>query len=247
MLIALARALASLAHPRMLFLMLWPLLAAAALWIALAVAFWSQAAQWVDLHLQANAFVQWMLTFWPLAFIVAHLALVVLALAFVPLVLVTAVLIIGIFAMPMMAEHVAARDYPDLARRRGGNFAGSVWNSIVALAVFVLLGVVTLPLWVVPLFWPLIPVLLYAYLNQRVLRYDALAEHASEREIALLIERHRTELFWLGVVVALIGHVPLIGLFSPVYGGLAFIHFCLQRLQDLRTAPLEGSAERVVE
>jgi CysZ protein len=80
-----------------------------------------------------------------------------------------------------------------------------------------------------------------------VFRYDALAEHASESEIALLIGRHRAELFWLGVVVAAIGHVPLFGLFSPVYGGLAFIHFCLQRLQALRSELLEGRADRVFE
>jgi CysZ protein len=239
---ALLRAFVSLLHPKMLLLMFWPMVIAVFLWIGLAVAFWAQAAQWVDLQFRSTDTVQWMITIWPLALVATHLAWIVLAIAMVPLILVTAVLIIGVFSMPAMVAHVSAYGYPALARREGGTFAGSIWNAAVAVAVFVLLAAVTLPLWLVPLFWPLLPVLLFAYLNQRVFRYDALAEHASAEEIGTIVRRHRGELFGLGVVVALFGHVPILGFFVPVYGGLAFIHFCLDKLQALRDAPIEGTA-----
>jgi hypothetical protein len=103
----------------------------------------------------------------------------------------------------------------------------------------------TLPLWLVPPLWPVLPVVLFGYFNQRVFRYDALAEHASALEIAEIVRRHRGELFLLGAALALIGHVPLLGLFMPVYGGLAFIHYGLQRLGELRSEPIEGAAARV--
>src|SRR3954468_9116583 len=147
MLLALSRAFVSLLHPRMLWLMVWPVLAALLLWIVVALLFWGQAAQWIDVELRSFGVVQWMLTVAPLAFVVAHLAWVVLIVAFIPLVLVTAVVLIGIFAMPAMVDHVAATSYPALARLRGGSFAGSLWNSLVALVVFVVLGLITLPLW----------------------------------------------------------------------------------------------------
>src|SRR3989304_2539325 len=46
---------------------------------------------------------------------------------------------------------------------------------------------------------------------------------------------------------ALPGHVRVLGFFAPLYGGLAFIHYGLARLDALRTAPIEGVAQRVEE
>ena len=93
--------------------------------------------------------------------------------------------------------------------------------------------------------WPVLPVVLFGYFNQRVFRYDALAEHATPAEIAELIRRNRSELFLLGVALALIGHIPLVGFLMPVYGGLAFIHYGLARLGEVRGEPIEGTARRV--
>ena len=240
MFLAFARAFFSLLHLRMLWLMVWPVAVAVVLWIALAAVFWRQALDWLDVQLGSLGVVQWMLAFAPLAFIAGHLAWVILIAAFVPLVLVTSVLLIGFFAMPAMVEHVAQTSYPGLARRRGATLAGSVGNSVVAVAWFVALAVITLPLWVIPLLWPVIPVVLAAYLNERVFRYDALAEHASSPERKELIRRHRGELFLMGVGVAVLAHVPIAGFFVPVYGALAFVHFCLERLQAMRSEPIEG-------
>jgi hypothetical protein len=164
---------------------------------------------------------------------------------FVPVVLITAVLIISVVSMPAMVNHVARRDYAALERKKGGTFAGSAWNAVASLFLFSLLFAVTLPLWLIPLLWPVLPVALFGYFNQRVFRYDALAEHGSSAEIGEVIRRSRGELFVLGVALALIGHIPLVGLLMPVYGGLAFIHYALGRLGELRRAPIEGSARRL--
>lgn len=235
---ALLRAFASLLHPRMLLLMLWPVLVALLLWLGLAFAFWSQAAAWLQLHFEQSAMIGWAISVWPLSLVAAHLAWILLALLFIPLVLVTAVLIIGVFAMPAMVGHVAERSYPQLERRQGGTFTGGVWNSVMALLWLTLLVVLSLPLWLFPPLWPVLPVLLFAYLNQRVFRYDALAEHATGWEMETLYRRHRRELFLLGAALALVGLVPLLGFFAPVYGGLAFIHYCLARLAQLRDEPV---------
>ena len=244
---ALIKAFVSLLQPSMLILMIWPLLAALALWIFLGVLFWSQAAHWIDAALRQSSIIETMIQYWPLALIAAHLGAAILVIVFVPLVLVTAVVIVGIFAMPAMVNHVAAHDYPELDRRRGGSAAGSAWNSVVALGGFALLALLTLPLWFFPLFWVVLPPVLLGYLNQRIFRYDALCEHASREELAEIVRLERAPLFGLGVVIALAGHIPVFGLFSPVYGGLAFIHYGLGRLRALRTAPIEGAAWRVSE
>jgi CysZ protein len=240
MLLALSRAFVSLLHPRMLWLMVWPVLAALAVWIVLAMIFWGTASQWIDVQIKSFGFVQWMMTVEPLAFAMGYLSTIILIIAFIPLVLVTAVLIVNFFAMPAMLEHVAASSYPGLARLRGGSVAGSAWNASVAVVAFVVLAVVTLPLWVMPLFWPVLPVLLFAYLNQRVFRYDALSDHASAAEMQAMFRTHRSDFFLLGVIIAVLGYVPVFGFFVPVFGALAFIHYGLHRLQLLRQQPIEG-------
>ncbi len=239
------KAFASLLHPKMLWLMVWPMLVALVLWLTLAFLYWGQTLEWIDLHLHQWALYEWTVSIWPFRLLAAWMGWLLLLLAFAPLVLITAVLIIGVAAMPAMVAHVGDREYPELVRSKGGTVAGSLWNSLVALFVLVLFSLVTLPLWLVPLFWPVLPLVMLGYLNQRVYRYDALSEYGSAVETGALVRRRRWELFALGVALALIGHVPVIGLFMPVYGGLAFIHYCLERLRELRNEPLEGTATRI--
>jgi len=242
---ALARAFVSLLHPQMLWLMVWPVIVALVLWVTLAALYWGEAAQWITAQLHQWPAYEWAVSVWPLKLIAAWFGWILLLLLFVPVVLITAVLIISVVSMPAMAAHVGARDYPGLVRRKGGTFAGSLWNALAALVLFALLFAVSLPLWLIPLLWPVLPIALFGYFNQRVFRYDALAEHATAAEIAEVVRRHRGELFLVGVALALIGHVPVLGLFMPVYGGLAFIHFGLSRLGELRSEPIQGTARRV--
>ena len=133
---ALARAFASLAHPRMLALMIWPLAVALVLWTVLAIIFGAQTVAWLQGYLTTSTVGIWASHWFPFGVIAAVLSWVALFVLFVPLVLVTATLIIGVVSMPAMVKHVAAADYPSLERRQGGTFAGSVWNALAALDGF---------------------------------------------------------------------------------------------------------------
>jgi hypothetical protein len=219
----------------MIWLMVWPLLAALLVWSVLAFFYWGHVVGWVQAELAHSPAWQWTASDWP--FVAAVLGWLLLLLVFVPTVLITAVLIIGVAAMPAIVRHVAGRDYATLERREGGSVAGSFWNAIAALLLFILLALVTLPLWLVPPLWPFLPLLLLGFLNQRVFRYDALAEHASRSELREVIRRWWGEMFLLGVVLALVGHIPFVGLLMPVYAGLVFVHYCLARLREMRAAP----------
>jgi CysZ protein len=240
---ALGYALANAFHPRMLWLMIWPMLLALFLWGTVALLFWMRAAFWLAGAIRAwieTSILSFALGYADIALFLAHALLVLL---FVPLVALTALLILGVFGMPAMVEHVAAARFPGLARRGGGSLGGSVWNSLVALAGMVLLGALSLPFWVFPPLWPLIPVAILAWVNQRILRYDALAEHADGEEMRALFRAHRGRLYALGFLLALVAYVPVLGLLAPVIVGLAFVHYLLAELQALRTAP-SGAAAR---
>jgi CysZ protein len=242
---ALTKGLASLLHPRMLWLMIWPMVIALALWIVLAALYWGRVLSWIGEYLHQSALYESIASNWPFTLVAAWLGWVLLLVLLVPLVLITGVVIISVVAMPAIVAHVGERDYPGLARKEGGSIAGSLWNAVAALLLVSLLFALTLPLWLIPPLWPVLPILLFGYFNQRVFRYDALAGHGSTAEIAQVIRRYRGELFLLGLALALLGHVPVLGLFMPVYGGLVFVHYGLGRLGELRSEPIEGTARRV--
>jgi CysZ protein len=241
---SLSFAFVNLLHPRMLWLMIWPVLIALAIWGTMVFVFWAQAAVWV-----AGLLRQWLETAtvfisWDASSAAMIGAKVVIVLLLVPLVQLTALLILGVFGLPAMVEHIAARRFPQLARRHGGSFAGSLWNSVVALLGMAVLGLATLPLWLLPPLWPLIPVAILGWVNQQVLRYDALAEHATADEMRDIFAANRGPLYLLGLVLALVAYVPLIGFFAPVLFGLAYIHFLLADLDTRRQAPVEGEVVR---
>jgi len=233
---SLVYALANVLHPRMLWLMIWPLVIALGLWGTLAIVFWAQIAlaiaEWLQAGLAYAPFVgQWDLT--DATLLVAKLLILLMV---VPLVQLTAVLILSTFGLPAMVGHVAARSFPALERRRGGSLAGSVWNGVVALAGMLGLGLASIPLWIFPPLWPLLPLAILAWVNQRVLRYDALAEHADREELRTLVVEHRGSLYLLGLILALAAYIPLLGFFAPVLLGLSFVHYLLTALQARREA-----------
>jgi hypothetical protein len=156
----------------------------------------------------------------------------------VPLIQLTALLILGVSGMPVMVNHVAGRRFPELERRHGGSFGGSIWNSVVALGGMLLLVIASLPFWLFPPLWPLIPVVILAWVNQRVLRYDALAEHADAQEMKRIFGGSRGTLLALGAGLAFVSYIPVLGFFAPVVVALAFIHYLLARLKQVREQPV---------
>ena len=133
-----------------------------------------------------------------------------------------------------MVPWVAERRFPGLERRRGGTAAGSVLNAVTTVVVFGVLWVLTLPLWFTGVGALVLPPLLSAYLNQRLFRYDALAEHASAEEYREVVARAKGRLFLLGLLLAACYYIPLLNLTAPVLSALAFTHLCLAELAQLR-------------
>ena len=221
-------------HPRMLWLMIWPMLVSLAVWVTVAFFLWSRLAVWI-----AEMLKQWAapIAGWArfdlgtAATFIANFMLLVL---FFPLVYLTALFILGIFGMDKMVDHVAAQMSPSPERRRGGGTAGSIWNGIVSLTGIVLLFLVSLPLWLVPPLGPIAVLAILSWVNQRLLRYDAVSQHADKGEMHRLFREHRGGLYSLGLLLALAGYIPFLNLLAPVVFGLAFIRYLLGALIELR-------------
>lgn len=145
-----------------------------------------------------------------------------------------AVLLAAIVVMPLMLKHLAETRYRDLAPMGQDSFVAATVNSVGASLIFLLLWVLTVPLWLIPGMSLLIPLLLMAWLNRRTFAYDALASHASESEWRELFARHKAPLLMLGFFMALLAHVPIFGLLVPALAALSFVHYGLEALRRAR-------------
>lgn len=230
---ALARALRDLFSLRVLWVVIWPMLAAALLWLVLGLTFWGAFSGWIEQGLDAIGIQTWLAGLEP-RWIANGIQALLQLMLFVPLVMLTALVVTALFAMPALIRLVAERDYPRLARENGGSLVGGIWNAAIAIVLFIALWLVTLPLWLIGV-GVIVPFAAAAYLNQRLFRYDAIAEHASTDEMAELFKNKRGGWWGLGLLTGLVQFVPLVNLLAPAFAALAFIHYGLARLELQRT------------
>ncbi|MES2317022.1 MAG: EI24 domain-containing protein [Pseudomonadota bacterium] len=185
-----------------------------------------------------------------------------------PLMIFSSLLFMGVVAMPVIVKHVAARQFPTLEMKRGGSFAGSVKVNLTGFLLFVPLWLMTLPLYVFPPLALLAQVVLWGWLTARVMSYDALADHASEEERAIIMRTQRRHLTLIGILSGAAGALPgivwvggtllsvvlfpflavisvWIYLLIFIFTGLWFQYFCLQALADLRSAQADAVAVAV--
>jgi hypothetical protein len=238
--IALRRAFHDLREARVLALALLPPLVAIVLCVALA---WAWADDWARLVADWIAGASWLawVREWGMDSVLIWGSGIVVVAGLIPVMLITAVVVTGILVMPVIVPLVGKRYYPRLEQRKGGTVAGSAWHALATTLVFMALWLVTLPLWLTGIGALVLPPLLSAYFNQRMFRYDALAEHASAGEYEVVVRGSRGRLFLLGLLLAALYYVPLFNLLVPVLSGLAFTHFCLAELERLRSAVIRGS------
>jgi len=177
-------------------------------------------------------------------------------LALLPLMILTALIFIGVAAMPLIGRHVGRRHYPQLEQRKGGSLVGSAVTALGGMLVFMLLWIVTLPLYFFPPLAVVVQALLWGWLTCRVMVYDALADYASADERRQILKDHRWRLLAIGVVSGAAGALPgaiwLGGVMAVVmfpflaaasiwlyvlifiFTGLWFAYYCLDALAQLR-------------
>jgi uncharacterized protein involved in cysteine biosynthesis len=229
---ALIRALRDVFRPRILAVVFLPMAGAIVLWSLLGYVFWDTWSAWVQSAIEGTSVGRWLAAH-GVGWASTSGAVVGVIAILLPAVLITAVVITEAIAMPVIVS-VVSGTHPQLEKRQGGTLMGSIGNAVVAIASFVALWIVTLPLWFTGVGALLLPALNSAYLQQRLFRYDALSEHASRDEFREIVRNRKGRLFLLGLVLSALYYVPFVNLVAPVISGLAFTHFCLSELAALR-------------
>ena len=230
---ALSKALADFWQPRILALALLPPLAALAVWIGFAWMFADDWARTVSAWIAHTSWLGWVRD-WGLSAIFIWASGIGAISLILPVALITAVLVTDLVAMPVIVPFVGQRHFPQLEQRKGGSVMGSLWNAVVAVIVFAVLWTISLPLWFTGIGALALPPLISAYFNQRMFRYDALAEHASPEEYRKILQDAGGRLFALGLLLSGLLYIPIVNLAVPVLSALAFTHLCLSELARMR-------------
>ncbi|UCE32692.1 MAG: EI24 domain-containing protein [Burkholderiales bacterium] len=226
----------------MLALLVVPFLAAVLLWLLTAWLFWDPVLAWLHAALfEGDGWIasglSW-LTGSGLPALGETLPVLIALLVLVPLMVASGVVLVAVIAMPIVMRHLGARDYADVAASGSLGLGTSLWNGLTSIVLFALGYLLTLPLWLIPPLALVLPWLWWSWLTARVMRIDALLEHARPEEREALIAAHRGRFFVLALVVSALNFFPPFMLIAPVFSALAFGHFALQALRDSRRPAL---------
>jgi hypothetical protein len=254
------RALAYCMHPRVVLLSLLPLLLMVCITSALGYFFWEPALDAIRDALGSSDLVHsaWtLLENWGLGSLKSVLPLLIVLVVVTPFVVILSMLMVALLMTPAIVQLIARRRFPTLERLGNASLLRSlVWSlgsSLLALVATVL----TLPLWLIPPLFMVLPPLIWGWLNFRVMSFDALADHATEEERRTLLRQHGTVLLGMGVVTGFLGAAPsliwsfgmativmapfLIPLSIWIYtlvfafSSLWYSHFCLAALRKQRS------------
>jgi hypothetical protein len=239
---ATGRAVVSQLHPKMLLALLLPLGVALVAAVLLVLLFWTPLTTWLHQTMSTFGAVTWadetmtQIGFGSVMLLVkAWLVPLAAVLILLPLSGILGLAVAAVVVMPLVLRHVGERDYPDVQRRGGNGFIGGLWNAIWVTTLFVVGWLVTLPLWLFPPFAILLPLFWWSFAFSRMLRVDALAEHATPAERDLLYKRHNTGFWALGGICSLINLFPPAWFLLPVLSALMFSHYGMEALRRLRS------------
>lgn len=227
--LALMRTMGSLRSGRIWVYVAAPAVVSLVLWIFLALRGLGVMVEWLLGHQPMTLLIGWGIAW--LATLLAYMGawMAIFACAYL-----TASLLAAIVIMPLLLKHLAETDYRDVAPMGKDSFVAAAVNSVMASILFVIGWLLTLPLWIIPGLSLVLPLLLMAWYNRRTFAYDALSLHATADEWEQLRPQTRGPMFMLGLTMALLAHVPLIGLLVPALAALSFVHYGLEALRRSR-------------
>jgi hypothetical protein len=239
--LAFRRAMVSQLHPKMLMALFLPFIIAFLGGIIVLWVFWSPLTDWLNVQVAGwdfiNQFDTWLLAL-GLFSIKVYMVPVLAAGILLPASGILGLVISAIFVMPLVLRHLEKREYQGLKRQGHYSSAVGIWNAVWVGLLFSLGWLLTMPLWLIPPLPVVLPVVWWAFAFTRMLRVDAIIEHASAKERRIIWRRHNRELWTLGLVLSLINLFPPAWLVLPVFSALVFAHFSLEALRRLRADPV---------
>ncbi len=151
-----------------------------------------------------------------------------------PIVVGTAVFLAGIYVMPPVIRFLESKHVMGIHRHSEIGISTTVFFAIKVFTKFLVFWLISIPLWFIPGVAFILPVFLTAYMLRTLMRFDALSEHATQKEIAIISKQDDFKTWVIAFICALLSFIPPILLIVPVLSALSFGRYYLNALGQLR-------------
>lgn len=235
---ALSRAVVSQLTPKMLGALILPFLVALLGAVILLWLFWTPLKNHIAIWLTQWGVLDGQTDLWIISVSLLAIKTIIIPLltagALLPLAGIAGLIVSAVMVMPLALSFVQKKHFPTLKKQGQNAFTYSVGNALWVGSLFIIGWMLTLPLWLIAPLALILPIFWWTFAFTRLLRVDSMVEHASVVERKILLKRHGNAYWILGLSMSLLNLFPPFWFVLPVFSALAFAHFNLTALAELR-------------
>jgi uncharacterized protein involved in cysteine biosynthesis len=148
-------------------------------------------------------------------------------------------IVISIF-LDKIADIVESRHYPQLGPAHGMSIWTGIWTGLVFLLAVIVLNLLMLPFYILALFIAGLGVVIFyglnGWLTARMYYEQVALRRMTPRDVRAWRQANTVKLWGTGIVIVLLGTIPVLNLIVPVVGTAAMVHIA----QSLRPPAAPG-------
>lgn len=199
-------------HPRMVWIGLRPFVIVGLVWGVILWLIWEPGLAWMGDLLMNSWMTSWLtnaMTFTGMDRLRVAVAPLLLVGAAIPCIVVSLLVVMSLTTLPSVVRHVAGRPhFSHLLELGTETIFRSAWIVLATSFIALLMLLITFPIWAIPPLAALIPPVIWGWLTMKLISYDSLAIHATNRERQHILREHYGALLLMGVICGVVGALP---------------------------------------
>jgi hypothetical protein len=228
----------ALAQPKILARLLIPIVVAFVMAVIFVVVAWLTVPSLIDASWLAQIqMLAWVVKFYETTFGQVFFSVVFaifLAVLFLATLYLFTILFTSLLVVPLLSSVVHKIYFPEIQKNNELSFAGSLWNTVKSVFVFLTVFALCSPLLLIPGMQIILPLALNAFLVRRLLPYDTLQDFASKAEYVRITKSFKGDLWKLSLVTGAYLFIPVVNILAPSLMALTFLFFGFEKLKALR-------------
>lgn len=228
----------ALAQPKILVRLFIPIIVAFVMALIFVILAWLTVPSLIDANWLAQfQMLAWVVKFYETTFgqvLFSALFAIFLAVLFLATLYLFTILFTSLLVVPLLSSIVHKIYFPDIQKNNELSFAGSLWNTVKSVFVFLTVFTICSPLLFIPGMQIVLPLALNAFLVRRLLPYDALQDYASKAEYLKITKTDSLNFWKLSFLTGAYLFIPVVNLLAPSLMALTFLFYSFEKLKSLR-------------
>ncbi|PHR55607.1 MAG: hypothetical protein COA44_10185 [Arcobacter sp.] len=183
--------------------------------------------------LQSSAILSSMLEYSWLRWIIEKLIFLIASYFILILAVIIAVIIVGFFT-PLVVAKLKSRHYPPLEIKGHGSFLGTLWYTLKALLIMIILYIVFIPLYFIPLFNIIAFNIPAYYFFHKMLVFDVGSSINTKKEYQQIKVMVGNQIRLRTLLMYMLTLIPFVGIFFPLLFVIYLSHIFMHESMELR-------------